>query len=104
MHIADGYPKGRRPDGSGDRRWVIITKDGRLSTLGRASDPTEQEIAQVENRLLADGLCGWLAIISGSAYATQRPEILLVRSLAGADPAGLKDAEELLFSRSRIAS
>ena len=37
-----------RPKEIGDRRWIVLGEDGRIVTLGRATDPSEEEITQVE--------------------------------------------------------
>lgn len=66
-----------------DRRWVILGEDGRFVTLGRASDPSETEIADAERALLAQGLAGWLAIMEGSPYVGHLPKLLSVRPLGG---------------------
>lgn len=49
---------GRQADGSSGRRWIILVEDGRYSTLGRASDPSEQEIRRAEEALREQGLSG----------------------------------------------
>jgi hypothetical protein len=72
----------RQKDGSSDRRWVIVAEDGRYSTVGRASDPTDAEIRQAEDALRAQGLAGWLVVMSGSAYGTEVPSLVAVRPLA----------------------
>ena len=65
-----------------DRRWVVLGTDGRYVTLGRATDPTESEIRRAEEALRAQGFAGWLAIMSGSAYAKRIPHFMMVRPLA----------------------
>jgi hypothetical protein len=69
-------------DGASERRWVVLGEDGRYGTLGRAADPSEEEIGRIEDSLRAQGLSGWLAIMSGSPYAHRPPELLMVRPLA----------------------
>ncbi len=72
----------RQADGSSDRRWVVLLEDGRHSTLGRASDPDEHEIARAEEHLVLQGLAGWLAIQSHSEFAEgSPPEVMEVRPL-----------------------
>ena len=70
---------GREPS---DRRWIVLGTDGRYVTLGRATDPSESEIRHAEEALRAQGSSGWLAIMSGSAYAERTPELMVVRPLA----------------------
>jgi hypothetical protein len=82
MNTARNHPGGRRPDGSSDRRWVIVVEDGRYSTLGRATDPTATEIREAEDGLRAQGLAGWLAVMSGSPYGPRLPTLMEVQPLA----------------------
>lgn len=72
----------RRPDGRSDRRWVVIGEDGRYVTLGRAADPTESELRDVERQLSAQGMGGWLAVMSSSPYGPTAPALMMVRPLA----------------------
>ena len=60
--------------------------DGRYVTLGRHSDPTEDEIRAAENGLRAQGLAGYLAVMEGNPWVGPLPRLLEVRPLA--DPAG----------------
>ena len=72
----------RQADGSSDRRWIVLLEDGRYSTLGRARDPDEDDIARAEERLVGQGLAGWLSIQSHSQYAEgSPPEVMEVRPL-----------------------
>lgn len=75
-------PVGRKRRESSDRRWVVLGTDGRYVTLGRATDPNESEIRRAEQALRAQGSSGWLAIMSGSAYAKRIPGLMMVRPLA----------------------
>lgn len=68
-----------------ERRWVLLSSDGRFVTLGRASDPSEEEIVTAEIELRTRGLAGWLAIMEGNPYIGPVPHIMEVRPLA--DPA-----------------
>lgn len=67
---------------SRERRWVVIAPDGRYVTLGRNSDPTEQEILAAEAALVAQATSGWLAIMEGNPWVGKAPRILEVRPLA----------------------
>ncbi|MFZ0509017.1 MAG: hypothetical protein WBE85_04625 [Methylocella sp.] len=73
---------GRQEDGSSDRRWVVVSEDGRYTTIGRASNPTDGQIRDAEDALRRQGLAGWLAIMSWSAYGTKVPSLIEVRPLA----------------------
>lgn len=68
---------------SKERRWIVLGTDGRYVTLGRATDPSEEEVRQAEEGLRARGLCGWLAIMEGNPYVGAVPKLMEVRSLAG---------------------
>jgi hypothetical protein len=71
-----------QPDGASDRRWVVIGEDGRYLTLGRAVDPTEDELRDVERQLAAQRIGGWLAVMSSSPYGPVMPSLMMVRPLA----------------------
>ena len=63
------------------RRWIILSTDGRYVTLGRASDPSEEEIRASGAALRAQGLAGWLAVMEGDPYGGPDPRLLEVRPL-----------------------
>jgi hypothetical protein len=81
MDTPENHPSVRQADGSSDRRWVVLCEDGRVSTLGRARDPDEEDIRRAEDGLRAQGLAGWLAVQSHSAYAEPPPTFIEVRPL-----------------------
>lgn len=64
-----------------ERRWIVLTEDGRHVTMGRHSDPSPDEIAQAEAGLVAQGLAGWLAVMEGAYYARREPSLMMVRPL-----------------------
>jgi hypothetical protein len=67
---------------SAERRWIVLAEDGRFVTLGRASDPTEQEILDSEAALLRQGLPGgWLAVMQGNPHVGAEPRLMEVRCL-----------------------
>ena len=70
-------------DRSSERRWIVLAEDGRYSTLGRASDPTEAELATTETALVAQGVKGWLAVMQGNPHVGAVPRLMEVRPLAG---------------------
>ena len=63
----------RQADGSSDRRWIVLSEDGRAATLGRVRDPSDDEIAQTETEFASRGIAGWLAIQSHSFHAEGPP-------------------------------
>ncbi len=72
----------RQANDASDRRWVLVGEDGRYATLGRAVDPTEGELRAVERQLIAQGIGGWLAVMSASPYGSVMPSLMMVRPLA----------------------
>jgi hypothetical protein len=68
-----------------ERRWVVLGTDGRYVTLGRASDPSEDEVRSAEQALRTQGLAGWLAVMEGNPYVGAVPRLLEVRPLAAPD-------------------
>ncbi len=75
-----------------DRRWAVIALDGRHSWLGRATDPSSEEIATAEAQLTAQGACGWLTVVSGDYWSPSPLEVVVVQALAGAQEAGWPQA------------
>ena len=65
-----------------EHRWVVVGEDGRFVTVGRHTDPSEDEILSTESALRSAGLAGWLAVMQGSPYAREVPRLLMVRPLA----------------------
>jgi hypothetical protein len=60
----------------GERRWVVLCEDGRHSTLGRYTNPSEGEIVAAERALVAQALSGWLAVAEGD-YWSRRANLTL---------------------------
>jgi hypothetical protein len=69
-----------------ETRWIALAADGRHVTLGRHTDPTEEEIVATEAALAAQGLAGFLAVLRGVYYGRGAVELMQVRALAGATP------------------
>lgn len=67
---------------SKERRWIVLGTDGRYVTLGRASDPTEDEVRSAEEGLRTQGLAGWLAVMEGNPYVGRVPRLMKVKALA----------------------
>lgn len=77
-----------------ERRWIVLAEDGRHSTLGRDTDPTEAEIASTEQALAAQGLHGWLAVAEGDYWAKRGRVCLLVVRPLGAPQMAFDSAAE----------
>ena len=96
-------PDVRQSDGSSDRRWVILMPDGSAATLGRARDPSDEEIRQAEADMEGQGLSGWLAVQSHSLYVEPFPTFMAVRHIGV--PAGtFEDAVAALRARHEPAA
>ncbi|MFC7477946.1 hypothetical protein ACFQS7_26605 [Dankookia sp. GCM10030260] len=75
-----------------EKRWLVVAEDGRHVTLGRHSDPTEQEIAEAGAHLDAAGLAAWLVVSEGGYYGENPVSLLQVRRITAREGAW-KDAE-----------
>jgi hypothetical protein len=64
-----------------ERRWLFVVEDGRHGTVGRHSDPTDEEIARVGQELDGLGLAGWLAVTSSVRGRTTDPAALIQTGL-----------------------
>jgi hypothetical protein len=84
---------------SKEKRWLVIIEDGRHSTLGRATDPTSEEIDRAAAGLDASGLAGWLAVSEGTYYRENPVKLLLVRRITMKD--GSWDEAERLWHAAR---
>lgn len=65
-----------------ERRWIVLGDDGRHATLGRHSDPSEEEITQAGDALRAVGQGGWLAVTEGVYYSRGPLSVMMVREIA----------------------
>jgi hypothetical protein len=88
-------------DRARETRWIVLCSDGRHTTIGRHRDPEDSDISQAAATLAAAGLSGWLAVMKGGYYAHARPELLMVRHLAG--EAANWDEAVSAFERHRLA-
>ncbi len=67
-----------------ERRWIILTDDGRHVTVGRHTDPTAEEIERASAALKAIPAGGWLAVLEGVYYRHGEISLLMVREIAPA--------------------
>ncbi len=70
------------PERERERRWVVVSIDGRYVTLGLNSDPSEEEITIAEEALRSQNMSGWLAVMEGNPWIGCPPRLLEVRPLA----------------------
>lgn len=67
-----------------EKRWAVVTSDGRHIWLGRHTDPDAGQIQLAVNQLTVQGLTGWLAVIQGVYYEPQHNlTSVMVQLLAG---------------------
>ncbi len=65
-----------------ERLWIVLSTDGRHGSVGRYTDPSEEEIADLEKGLVTQGLAGWLAVSEGDYHAKRgRMNLMMVRPL-----------------------
>ncbi len=68
-----------------ERRWIILADDGRHVTIGRHTDPTEEEIERAGDGLRGTGLGGWVAVLEGGYYRPRdKVSLMMVREIAPA--------------------
>jgi hypothetical protein len=64
-----------------ERRWLVVAEDGRHVTLGRHSDPSDEEVAEAGRGIDALGLAAWLVISEGGYYNRIKVSLMVVRSI-----------------------
>ena len=67
---------------SREKRWIVLSDDGRHVTLGRHSDPSDDEINRAGEALRATGIGGWLALLEGIYYGRGEVALMMVREVA----------------------
>ena len=65
----------------GEKRWIILTPDGGHVSIGRHTDPSDNEIEAVAGKLRQAGTGGWLAVLEGSYYGRRKVTLLMVRQI-----------------------
>ena len=80
-----------------ERRWVVISEDGRHATPGRHTDPSEEEIRTAEVALAASGTAGWLAVTEG-VYSSRDAMTVLQVHVLGTSSVGWQDASSRFLS------
>ena len=67
--------------GERERRWIMLAADGAHASLGRHTDPKEEEIQAMADTVRNAGLQGWLAIMEGVYYSSETVTLLAVRTI-----------------------
>ena len=66
-----------------EKRWALITEDGRHSWLGRHTDPSEEQLTRASEALAQAGIAGWLAVTEGIYYGRGKLSVMMVKPLNG---------------------
>jgi hypothetical protein len=66
----------------GEKRWIVLTADGGHVSIGRHTDPSEEELKRAAQQLRAAGTGGWLAVMEGAYYSRGNVTLLMVREIA----------------------
>ena len=85
-----------------ERRWLLVASDGRHATLGRARDPSAEELETAAARLGDMNLGGWLAVSEGHYYGPGPFRLMMVRSLAEAAGATWAGAEAAFMAAREV--
>ncbi len=72
---------------------IILTDDGRHVSIGRATEPSESEIASSARGLIALGLGGWLVRMSGPYYSPSEPVTLTILREIASPAKSFEEAE-----------
>lgn len=85
-----------------ERRWIILTEDGGHVTVGRHTDPTEEEISRASAQLRGLGVDGWLAILEGNYHAKgSKLTLMKVRELTSGSKSWDAAAKDFMTRRRR---
>ena len=83
----------------GEKRWIILTPDGGHISIGRHTDPSEDEIGAVAGKVRQAGTGGWLAVMEGRYYGRRKVTLLMVREIVPANESW--EAAVAAFERGR---
>ena len=68
-----------------EQRWLVVVEDGRHATIGRAFDPSPEELDAAGAALDSEGLAGWLVVSDGDYWGEEPVDLMLVRRLTQRD-------------------
>ena len=68
----------------GEKRWIILTPDGGQVSIGRHTDPSDDEIEGAAGKLRQAGTGGWFAVMEGGYYGRRKVTLLMVREIVPA--------------------
>jgi hypothetical protein len=70
---------------SREKRWLVVLQDGQHSTIGRHTDPTQEELDVFATQIDRLGVAGWLVISEGVYHSRDPVTLMCVRRLSGTD-------------------
>lgn len=76
-----------------EHRWLVIAFDGRHVTLGRATDPSPEELEHIAGSLREQGMAAWLVVSQGRYHGPGPLELMMVRPLVEVGSATWQEAE-----------
>ena len=81
-YLAAMLPSEPAPTAGRERRWLVVTADGRHVTVGRDTDPTGDEIQMLSRQVDELGVAAWLAIQAGDYHDPEAAlELMEVRRI-----------------------
>jgi hypothetical protein len=86
-----------------EKRWLAITQTGEHVTLGRHTDPTEIELADISRQLDGLGTAAWLVVSEGGYHGSGPVALLQVRRLTSID-GDWNSAEERWHAKRAVAN
>ncbi len=64
-----------------ERRYLLVSADGRHTTLGRQVEPDQEALDTAAEGLDALGMAGWLVLSEGRYYSDEGVTLLPIRCL-----------------------
>ena len=99
---ADGRGSGGTTPPKGPSRTIILAEDGRHVTIGRDSQPSEDEIKRSATALRAANIGAWLATMTGEYYGKGKVGLQMHREIS--TPKRRYDEAEAAFHTAREAA
>ncbi len=87
-----------------EQRWMAIGEDGRHVTLGRHSEPTDDELAAATKALEAQNVAAWLVVVEGDYWGRRKLDMVMVRPLLEREGRTWPDAQAAFLERRRSAT
>ena len=85
-----------------ERRYLLVSEDGRHTTLGREVEPDQEALDTAAEGLDSLGMAGWLVLSEGRYYSGEVVALLPIRRLT--TRSGDWEATAVEFHRRRTAT